>query len=233
MSATTEPLACRLVYRHQDFVVVDKPVGLSVHRDEAAQGLTETLAQQLGVPQLWLVHRLDKTTSGLLLLALSAAAAAQLGRLWQQGGVHKTYLALSEHKPSKKQGWIRGDMAKARRGAWKLLHSRHHPAITRFHSRSLGTGLRLFVLHPHTGRTHQLRVAMKSLGSPIIGDTLYGGSAAERVYLHACRLQLNYSGAPLDIFRLPEQGLWPGAEHMTAAIAASSPPTSPTERENP
>ena len=124
--------------------------------------------------------------------------------------MHKTYLALSSQKPAKKQGWVKGDMAKARRGAWKLLRTQHNPALTRFHSRSIAPGLRLFVLQPLSGKTHQLRVAMKSLGSPILGDTLYGGQAAERLFLHAWRLQFDYAGTSFCITAVPDEAWPPG-----------------------
>ena len=196
-----------------DFVVINKPAGLSVHRDQNDSGLTEMLAQQLGVPQLWLVHRLDKPTSGALLLALNADAASELAQAFANREVKKTYLALGDRKPSKKQGWIKGDMVRSRQGAWKLTRSMENPAQTRFSSHSSEPGRRLFVLQPLTGKTHQLRVAMKSLGSPILGDTLYGGTPADRLYLHAWRLSFSFRGdwftveAPLGEGwpRLPEE----------------------------
>ena len=110
-----------------DFVVINKPAGLSVHRDQNDSGLTEMLAQQLGVPQLWLVHRLDKPTSGVLLLALNADAASELAQAFANREVKKTYLALGDRKPSKKQGWIKGDMVRSRQGAWKLTRSMENP----------------------------------------------------------------------------------------------------------
>ncbi len=178
-----------------DFVVINKPTGLSVHRDQNDSGLTEMLAQQLGVPQLWLVHRLDKPTSGVLLLALNADAAAELAQAFANREVKKTYLALSDRKPSKKQGWIKGDMVRSRQSTWKLTRGMENPAQTRFCSHSSEPGCRLFVLRPLTGKTHQLRVAMKSLGSPILGDTLYGGTPANRLYLHAWHLSFPFRGA--------------------------------------
>lgn len=184
-----------ILLRHEDFVVINKPAGLSVHREDgASDGLLRLAAAQLSVPRVWLVHRLDKPTSGVLLLALSEAAASALAQQFAAKAMHKTYLALSDAKPHKKQGWIKGDMEKARRGAWKLVRSLENPAITQFASQSIAPNLRLFVLQPHTGKTHQLRVAMKSLGSPILGDALYGGSPAERVFLHAWRLAFDYGG---------------------------------------
>ncbi len=199
-----------ILLRHPDFVAINKPAGLCVHQDGAAESFTDRLAQQLGVARVWLLHRLDKPTGGVLLLALNPEAASVLAQQFAAHGMHKTYLALSSQKPAKKQGWVKGDMAKARRGAWKLLRTQHNPALTRFHSRSIAPGLRLFVLQPLSGKTHQLRVAMKSLGSPILGDTLYGGQAAERLFLHAWRLQFDYAGTSFCITAVPDEAWPPG-----------------------
>ena len=199
-----------ILLRHPDFVAINKPAGLCVHQDGAAESFTDRLAQQLGVARVWLLHRLDKPTGGVLLLALNPEAASVLAQQFAAHSMHKTYLALSSQKPAKKQGWVKGDMAKARRGAWKLLRTQHNPALTRFHSRSIAPGLRLFVLQPLSGKTHQLRVAMKSLGSPILGDTLYGGQAAERLFLHAWRLQFDYAGASFCITAAPDEAWPPG-----------------------
>ena len=199
-----------ILLRHPDFVAINKPAGLCVHQDGAAERFTGRLAQQLGVARVWLLHRLDKPTGGVLLLALNPEAASVLAQQFAAHSMHKTYLALSSQKPAKKQGWVKGDMAKARRGAWKLLRTQHNPALTRFHSRSIAPGLRLFVLQPLSGKTHQLRVAMKSLGSPILGDTLYGGQAAERLFLHAWRLQFDYASVSFCITAAPDEAWPPG-----------------------
>ena len=199
-----------ILLRHPDFVAINKPAGLCVHQDGAAESFTRRLAQQLGVARVWLLHRLDKPTGGVLLLALNPEAASVLAQQFAAHSMHKTYLALSSQKPAKKQGWVKGDMAKARRGAWKLLRTQQNPALTRFHSRSIAPGLRLFVLQPLSGKTHQLRVAMKSLGSPILGDTLYGGQAAERLFLHAWRLQFDYAGTSFCITAAPDEAWPPG-----------------------
>ena len=199
-----------IVYQTDDFIIIYKPCGLSVHKDQSEIGLTTLLAEQLGVPQVWLVHRLDKVTSGLLILALNAESAAEFFRLFAEHRIQKTYLALSNHKPKKKQGLIVGDMQKARNGAWKLCPSKENPAITRFESVSCEPNLRLFILKPQTGKTHQLRVAMKSLGSPILGDTLYGKNTEniDRTYLHAARLQFEFKGQAFDVFIPPKEGEW-------------------------
>ncbi|SEP88868.1 TIGR01621 family pseudouridine synthase [Basfia succiniciproducens] len=198
----------KIIHKHRDFIIIDKPNGVSVHRDEAEIGLTGLLAKQLSVAQVWLVHRLDKVTSGLLILALNERAAAEFSLLFAQHEISKTYLALSKQKPKKKQGLIIGDMEKARRGAWKLCQTKQNPAVTRFESVSCEPNLRLFILKPQTGKTHQLRVAMKSLGSPILGDELYGGNSEknDRTYLHAFRLEFTYQGEPFRVQSLPQTG---------------------------
>ena len=199
-----------IVYQTDDFIIIYKPCGLSVHKDQSEIGLTTLLAEQLGVPQVWLVHRLDKVTSGLLILALNTESAAEFFRLFAEHRIQKTYLALSNHKPKKKQGLIVGDMQKARNGAWKLCPSKENPAITRFKSVSCEPNLRLFILKPQTGKTHQLRVAMKSLASPILGDALYGKKTEkiDRTYLHAARLQFEFKGQAFDVFTPPKEGEW-------------------------
>ena len=199
-----------IIYQTDDFIIIYKPCGISVHKDQSEIGLTTLLAEQFGVPQVWLVHRLDKVTSGLLILALNAESAAEFFRLFSEHHIQKSYLALSNQKPKKKQGLIVGDMQKARNGARKLCQSKENPAITRFESVSCEPNLRLFILKPQTGKTHQLRVAMKSLGSPILGDALYGKKTEkiDRTYLHAARLQFEFKGQAFDVFTPPKEGEW-------------------------
>lgn len=152
------------------------------------------------------MHRLDRITSGLVLFARDAAAARRFGELFERGELRKCYLALSDQAPSKKQGWIKGGMSKGRNGSWRLTRDAEHRAVTRFCTQSLRPGMRLFQLAPHSGRTHQLRVAMKSLGAPILGDARYGGSPADRGYLHAWALRFPW-GERIEQFRLaPAEG---------------------------
>ena len=209
-----------IVYQTDDFIIIYKPCGLSVHKDQSKIGLTTLLARQLNVPQVWLVHRLDKVTSGLLILALNAESAAEFFRLFSKHHIQKTYFALSNQKPKKKQGLIVGDMQKSRNGAWKLCQSKENPAITRFESVSCEPNLRLFILKPQTGKTHQLRVAMKSLGSLILGDALYGKNTEniDRTYLHAARLQFEFKGQAFDVFIPPKEGEWWHREGVMSQI---------------
>ncbi|STZ77120.1 putative psedouridine synthase [Bergeriella denitrificans] len=197
-----------------DFVAVNKPPGIAVHQEAGADNLQQMLAAQLGVPQLWLLHRLDKPTSGVLLFARHPQAASDLAQQFAGRQMHKTYLALSDGKPAKKQGWVKGGMEKSRRGTWKLTRATENFAVTHFTSRALAPGLRLFLLKPHTGKTHQLRVAMKSLSAPILGDTAYGGTTAPRLFLHAWRIAFEYGGTHFDI-TAPLDLSWP-SETATA-----------------
>lgn len=143
------------------------------------------------------LHRLDKVTSGIQLFARDKATNQMLSAAFRERSMSKYYLALSHKRPRKKQGWVKGDMAKARGGSYKLLRTMANPAITQFAACSVnfqGRSCWLFLLKPHTGQTHQLRVALKSLGAPILGDKRYGGDDAERCYLHAWRLDFDDQG---------------------------------------
>ncbi|MGS2716539.1 TIGR01621 family pseudouridine synthase [Eionea flava] len=213
----------QLVDENAAFIVVSKSSGVCVHCEPNQVGLIVRLKQDLQLDQLFPVHRLDKVTSGLLLCAKTRAAASELSQLFEQRDIEKYYLALGDKKPKKKQGLISGDMEASRRGAWKLCTTQHKPAVTQFFSyhlpngasRSLpASGLRLFLLKPKTGKTHQLRVALKSIGSPIVGDRLYGhplvvdhqeddvkGGAA--IYLHAFVLRFSLQDRSFEYVDIP------------------------------
>lgn len=153
-------------------------------------GIVTLLKKQLNLSQLHLCHRLDTGTSGCLCLAKNERTAAEIGELFKTRAVGKYYVALSESKPKKKQGAIIGDMKNRRGGQRILLKTTEKPAITQFFSQSAKPGVRGFIVKPYTGKTHQIRVALKSIGAPINGDALYGGNNAERLNLHAWRLML-------------------------------------------
>lgn len=94
---------------------------------------------------------------------------------------------------------------------FKLLRTKENPAITQFFSTSVGDGLRLYLLKPLSGKTHQLRVALASLGVPILGDALYGSDVSDRCYLHAYCLHFRYqyedgSWHDYEYFDIPQQG---------------------------
>ena len=190
----------KIITQTDDFVVVAKSAGINFHDEEnPGEGLFSQVKKQLkqrySDAELYPIHRLDKMTSGLVLFAKNLKSAQIFSKMFEGHQVEKYYLAISDKKPTKKQGWIKGDMKKSRRGMFKLLRSMNNPAVTQFFSFSLGNKQRLYLLKPHSGKTHQLRVALSSIGAPILGDPLYNSnSVADRGYLHAYALRFNFLG---------------------------------------
>ncbi|WP_395342190.1 TIGR01621 family pseudouridine synthase [Ningiella sp. W23] len=197
-----------VVYQHQDFVVVNKPSGVGMHAisqsdsDHENFAILDVLQTQLG-HRFHLCHRLDTPTSGCLLLAKNPKSAALIGKLFETRKIQKYYIALSDGKAKKKQGSIIGDMQKARNGAYKLTKTRNHPAITQFVSSSVGKGLRAYLCKPLSGKTHQIRVALKSISAPILGDKRYKGTDAQRLHLHSYALKFDYNGELIEIVCSP------------------------------
>jgi tRNA pseudouridine32 synthase/23S rRNA pseudouridine746 synthase len=175
-----------LINENEDFLVVNKQPEVSIHDEDNAadvlnknnKGLIKQLRIDFNNNAIAPVHRLDKSTSGLLICSKNSQAASVLSQAFQHRQVEKYYLAISENKPSKKQGLITGDMLRTRNGCWKLSKAKTNPAATQFFSYSLNainnSRGRLFVLKPHTGKTHQLRVALKTIDATILGDRRYG-----------------------------------------------------------
>jgi tRNA pseudouridine32 synthase/23S rRNA pseudouridine746 synthase len=199
-----------MVDEQDDFIIVEKPNDMNFHDEgEIDNGFFNQVKKMSKFDKLYPVHRLDKMTSGLLIFAKNLATAQQFQQLFEQHKVEKYYLAISDKKPKKKQGMIKGDMAKSRRGMWKLLRSQENPATTQFFSYPLTAGRRLYLLKPHSGKTHQLRVALSSIGSPILGDPSYavqGGAAEQRGYLHAYALRFNFNSQYFEYVLPPSSG---------------------------
>jgi tRNA pseudouridine32 synthase/23S rRNA pseudouridine746 synthase len=198
----------QVIFENARFMLFNKPAGVSFH-SEAGEGFVVLAEKQTG-KKLYSVHRLDKMTSGLLLLAKSSEDANALSSLFEARAIEKFYLALSLRKPKKKQGWIKADMGSSRRGSYKLLSTNDNPAITQFKSTALRVHERLFLVKPHTGKTHQIRVALKSLGSPIAGDLRYSAvqeaKEEERGYLHAYALRFTLDGENFEFVCPPKDG---------------------------
>ncbi len=198
----------KIITQTADFVVVAKSASVNFHDEgELGSGLFSQVKAHLkkhtSITELYPVHRLDKMTSGLIVFATNLASAQLFSELFKSHLVDKYYLAISDNKPTKKQGLIKGDMAKSRRGMYKLMRTMENPAVTQFFSYALGDGKRLYLLKPHSGKTHQLRVALSSISAPIIGDPLYNStSTADRGYLHAYALRFTFSGKLYE-FTLP------------------------------
>ncbi|OYZ66903.1 MAG: RNA pseudouridine synthase [Sulfuricurvum sp. 24-42-5] len=197
-----------ILYENNAFIIALKPSGVNFHSEKEAGFVVQT-SQKTGIP-LFPVHRLDKMTSGLVILAKSSEVAAQFGKMFENREIEKYYLAISMRKPKKKQGWVKADMGAARRGDYKLLPTMNNPAITQFISCALRTHERFFLIKPHTGKTHQIRVALKSLGSPCAGDERYAAAEEarkeDRGYLHAYALRFVFMGEPFSFVSPPNEG---------------------------
>ncbi len=206
-----EPLPrSRLLYADEALVAVDKPPFVpaqpTLTSDRGA--LPELVGALLGSTVL-LVHRLDRETSGVTVLARTPEAAAALSAAFRDGAVEKSYLALCARAPSPPEGRLDAPLGKdpARPGRRAVLPG-GEAAATRYQTlRSGPSGTALVVCWPETGRTHQLRAHLAHLGAPLLGDPRYGGprrvleTSAGRVMLHARSLALAHpsSGARLAL----------------------------------
>ena len=202
-----EPIPLNIVYEDSSLIVIDKPPGMVVHPAPGHSGGTlvnallhhcDDLAGIGGVERPGIVHRLDKDTSGLIVVAKTEACMQSLTLQFKERDIHKIYLALAKGKVKSKTGVIDVPIGrhKIHRKKMSTRTSAGRDAQTRYEViRQLDnySYLRLF---PKTGRTHQLRVHLSSIGHPIIGDRLYGGTLGPgfpqiaRQALHAHRLEL-------------------------------------------
>lgn len=179
------------------------------HTEDGTLGFFKTLELQTNL-KLFPVHRLDKVTSGLVITAKRIEIENVFNSLFQKKEIQKFYLAISDTKPKRKQGTIKGDMESSRNGTFKLSQTKANPALTFFKTTQFfenSISYRIFLFQPMTGRTHQLRVAAKSLGSPLLGDMKYKGTAADRTYLHAWKLIFTLNGKTFKFTAPPSQGL--------------------------
>ncbi len=188
-------LLSRLLHRDGLMLVIDKPAGVPVHRGPKGGPSLEDAFDELrfGLPRApALAHRLDKDTSGCLVLGRHRKALDRLGKLFKNGRIGKTYWAVVEGAPDAEQGDI--DLALGRLDASARLvdASRSAGAALRTSWRVLGrspdASLAFIEFTPHTGRTHQIRVHAQAMGWPILGDPIYGHGRREGappLHLHA------------------------------------------------
>lgn len=174
----------RVLYEDSDLVVLDKPAGLTVH--PGAGRTTGTLAHHLlarypemagvgGPGRPGIVHRLDLGTSGVLLVARTAAAYHRLARAFAAREVDKRYLAIAYGEPKPPTGTIDAPIGRhATRRKEMTVRSDGRPARTGYRVLASRAGISLVELDLATGRTHQIRVHLKHLGHPLVGDPLYG-----------------------------------------------------------
>ncbi len=205
-------LSDRVIFIDGEAIVVDKPAGLPVDppRDGSlsVENHLSTLAfgfQRWPTP----VHRLDRDTSGCLLLARNPKAHKRFAQAFEAGQVAKEYLAVVEGVPETEDGTIALALSKisTREKGWRMiLAKKGQSAVTHWTRLAVHDGRALILFRPETGRTHQLRVhAASGLGTPIVGDPIYGrgGSA---MLLHASRIRMERAGKkPVEAAaRLPD-----------------------------
>lgn len=197
---TAEEIVARLVYRDGLMLVIDKPAGLAVHKGpKGGESLEDYFdALRFGLPRPpALAHRLDRDTSGCLVLGRHRKALAALGRLFKSGRIGKTYWAVVAGEPGQEEGRIELPLSRkdATRGWWMKHDPAGRPALTTWKvmgqtqtGASNSPRLAWLALEPVTGRTHQLRVHCAAMGWPIIGDSIYGAAPrtqAPELHLHA------------------------------------------------
>ena len=220
--ATSHP-PFEILVRHSRYLIVHKSPGIPFHSQEEGRALLNMLRKEEGVSEekgpdnekrLFAVHRLDRVTSGLILFARGAKNANLISNLFRHRRIEKIYLALSDRRAKKKSGTISGGMTRTRRGAWRLTHEAKNFAKTSFFSvpiQQRRPGFRLYIIKPLSGRTHQIRVAMKSIGAPILGDGLYDSyelaRQEERTYLHAYGLRFLLEDEEISVVDPPRPGL--------------------------
>lgn len=201
-----------VLYEDDDILILNKPAGLAV------QGGSKTHHHLDGMLQSWsedgpaprLVHRLDKDTSGVIVLAKTGAAAAHLGKSFYSRAAKKIYWALVVGVPRAEEGLIKAPLAKepGARGERMEVADDGKDAVTRFHVMEVAAKRAAWLaLMPLTGRTHQLRAHCAHMGCPIVGDGKYGGqdaylsgSVSRKLHLHARRLVIPHPrGGTVDV----------------------------------
>jgi 23S rRNA pseudouridine1911/1915/1917 synthase len=199
-----------VIYEDDDCVVINKPAGLLTHSKGAFNPeatVSTWLRSRMQAPKgerAGIVHRLDRATSGVMICAKTPQALGKLQKQFSERKTKKTYIAVVtgtpkepaalidmpiERNPKQPQTFRVGSNGKSAQTEYKVLKSNGR--------------LSLLELKPATGRTHQLRVHLKYLGHPIVGDTLYGGQPAERLFLHALSLEITLPNSQRKTFRAP------------------------------
>jgi len=205
------PAAFAVRYEDDDLLVVDKPAGVVVHpaRGHASGTLSQALA---GVGaggeegRAGIVHRLDRDTSGLLVVARSAEAHRRLKRALQAREITREYLALVEGRPPARTGTIEAPIGRDRRVRTRMSTDTDAPrdAVTHFEVAEALPRTTLLTVRLETGRTHQIRAHLQAIGHPVAGDPEYGTPerlGLARQFLHAARLRFAqpFTGAPVDV----------------------------------
>jgi len=209
---TAEDMLARVLYRDGLMLVVDKPAGIPVHRGPKGGHYFEGYFGELrfGLPRNpALAHRLDRDTSGCLVLGRHHKALEMLGLLFKQGKISKTYWAVVEGEPAEPEGLIDLPLGKRdeTRGWWMKVDADGLPSQTRWRVLHRAEGLSFLELQPLTGRTHQLRVHCAAMGWPMLGDPIYGngrgGSLPLQLHARGVTIPLYKNKPPVEVSAPP------------------------------
>ena len=205
-----EDLSLDVIFENQDVLVINKPAGMVVHPSlghthgtlvHGVLGYDPDLEGIGGEQRPGVVHRLDKDTSGLILIARNDRALQWLQEQFRSRQVTKTYWALVDGHPPTPQGRIEGAIGRdpAHRQQMALVdEAKGRPAVTEYRTIEVFPKHTLIEAHPITGRTHQIRLHLAFIKCPVMGDTLYGHRhptlPLERFFLHALRINITLPG---------------------------------------
>jgi 23S rRNA pseudouridine1911/1915/1917 synthase len=207
LRATAEPIPLTILYEDHDVVAIDKPAGMVVHAGAGVRSGTLvnallhhflSLSRAAGDLRPGIVHRLDRFTSGVLLIAKNDAAHQHLAAQFASRLVEKTYLALVHGNVKQDRGRIEKPIARDPRQRIRMTARAAHgrSAWTEYHVLRRVAGFTFLEVRIGTGRTHQIRVHLSSIGHPVVGDRLYGAPAKvagtpalTRFFLHAHRIR--------------------------------------------
>jgi 23S rRNA pseudouridine1911/1915/1917 synthase len=201
-----------IAYEDEHLLVIDKPAGVVVHpaRGHRAGTLVQALAGRVAGGEdprrPGIVHRLDRDTSGLLVVARTEAAHAALKDMLRRREVTREYLALVEGRPAARTGTIEAPLGRDRRVRTRISPDTDEPreAVTHFEVEAAHEGFTLLRVRLETGRTHQIRAHLLAIGHPVAGDPEYGRAGVlglERQFLHAERLAFAHpsTGAAIEV----------------------------------
>jgi 23S rRNA pseudouridine1911/1915/1917 synthase len=209
--ATAADARFSVAYEDDDVLVVDKPAGVVVHPGQGheqgtlAQALAGRVAGGANPERAGIVHRLDRDTSGLLVVARTERAYAALREALAQRCVTREYLALVEGRPPARAGTIDAPLGRDRRARTRMSTDTDEPrpAVTHFRVERALPACTLLRVRLETGRTHQIRAHLLAIGHPVLGDREYGRAALglRRQFLHATRLAFAHpvTGAAVEV----------------------------------